>query len=389
MQTTDQNQPHAPGASSQSAVSADKLPGIRHIIAVGSGKGGVGKSTVSVNLALALQQLGARVGIVDADILGPSIPGMLNIPTGEPPAMTPDSKMIPAERHGLKVVSMGMLTGDNQPAVLARADGGEIPEDVRKRRAVGTAGLLDPRPPARYRRHPIDAGTKYAAVGRGDRNDTSGREPQDRPPRLADQPVSIRTESSLADPDTCKFIVSRTFHPGGPFFFGNKERAVGSPLGEQLFVLPGVANVLIADSVVTIFKEPTASWSVLKADIGKAIRTQLRTGVPAILEMNVHTGTQGRSDAELTTAVQELLDKEVNRSIANHGGKISIVEVRQGKLFITMSGGCQGYASSQVTLRQGFEVMLKRVAPEIDEIVDTTNHAAGKQPFYPRHELEL
>ena len=206
---------------------------------------------------------------------------------------------------------------------------------------------------------------------------------------LADQPVSIRAESSLADPDTCKFIVSRTLHPGGPFFFGNKERAVGSPLGEQLFALPGVANVLIADSVVIIFKEPTASWSVLKADIGKAIRTQLRTGVPAILEMNVHTGTQGRSDAELTTAVQELLDKEVNRSIANHGGKISIVEVRQGKLFITMSGGCQGCASSQVTLRQGFEVMLKRVAPEIEEIVDTTNHAAGKQPFYPRHELEL
>jgi len=120
MQTTNpnHNQPHPPGASSQSAVSADKLPGIRHIIAVGSGKGGVGKSTVSVNLALALQQLGARVGLVDADILGPSIPVMLGIPTGEPPATTPDGKMIPAERHGLKVMSMGMLTGDDKPAVL-------------------------------------------------------------------------------------------------------------------------------------------------------------------------------------------------------------------------------------------------------------------------------
>jgi len=120
MQTTDpnHNQHHAPDALPQPAVGAEKLPGIRHIIAVGSGKGGVGKSTVSVNLALALQQLGARVGIVDADILGPSIPGMLGIPTGEPPAMTPDSKIIPAERHGLKVVSMGMLTGDDKPAVL-------------------------------------------------------------------------------------------------------------------------------------------------------------------------------------------------------------------------------------------------------------------------------
>ena len=120
MQTTDpdHSQRHASGASSQPAVVAEKLPGIRHIVAVGSGKGGVGKSTVSVNLALALQQLGGRVGLVDADILGPSIPGMLGIPTGQPPAQTPEGRMIPAERHGLKAVSMGMLTGDDNPAVL-------------------------------------------------------------------------------------------------------------------------------------------------------------------------------------------------------------------------------------------------------------------------------
>jgi Fe-S cluster biogenesis protein NfuA len=206
---------------------------------------------------------------------------------------------------------------------------------------------------------------------------------------LADQPISVRAETSLADPDTCKFIVSRTLHPGGPFFFGNKERGAGSPLVERLFALPNVVNVLLAENVVTICKESKVSWSELKAAIGTAIRTQLRTGVPAILEMHVHTGTQGRTDTELSATIQELLDKEVNRSIANHGGKISIVEVRQGKLFITMSGGCQGCASSKVTLRQGFEVILKRVAPEIEEIIDTTDHAAGKQPFYPRHELEL
>lgn len=199
-----------------------------------------------------------------------------------------------------------------------------------------------------------------------------------------DLPIGIRAETSLADPDTCKFTVSRDLHPGGPFFFGNKERAAGSPLVERLFALPGVANVLIAESVVTIGKEPSTSWSVLKSAIGTAIRTQLLTGVPAILEMAVHASTQGRSDAEVRVAVQELLDKEVNRSIANHGGKISIVDVREGKLFITMSGGCQGCASSQVTLRQGFEVMVKRVAPEIVEILDETDHAAGKKPFYRR-----
>ena len=201
---------------------------------------------------------------------------------------------------------------------------------------------------------------------------------------LVGQPIGIRAETSLADPDTCKFTVSCSLHPGGPFFFGNPERAAGSPLVERLFALPGVAHVLIAESVVTVGKEPSASWSGLKAAIGTAVRTQLLTGVPAILEMAAYASAQGRSDAELGVIVQQLLDGQVNRSIADHGGKISIVDVREGKLFITMSGGCQGCASSQVTLRQGFEVMVKRVAPEIVEIVDATDHAAGKKPFYQR-----
>ena len=66
--------------------------------------------SANLALALALAQRGARVGMVDADILGPSIPGMLGIPTGELPEMTANSRMIPAERYGLKIVSMGMLT---------------------------------------------------------------------------------------------------------------------------------------------------------------------------------------------------------------------------------------------------------------------------------------
>ncbi len=199
-----------------------------------------------------------------------------------------------------------------------------------------------------------------------------------------DPRISIRAEISLADPDACKFAVSRTVHPGGPFFFDSKERAAGSPLAERLFALHGVANVLIAESVVSVGKEPGASWSGLKATIGAAIRTLLLTGVPAILEAPRDASTGRRSDDDVRAVVQELLDREVNRSIAGHGGKISIIDVRDGSLFIAMSGGCQGCAASQVTLRQGFEVMVRRVAPEIVEIVDTTDHASGTKPFYQR-----
>ena len=104
--------------SSTTSPDQDRLPGIRHLVAVGSGKGGVGKSTVAVNLALALQLAGARVGIVDADVLGPSIPGMLGLPTDQPPEATADGRIIPPEGHGLKAMSMGLLRGDDNPAIL-------------------------------------------------------------------------------------------------------------------------------------------------------------------------------------------------------------------------------------------------------------------------------
>ena len=106
------------GTSQPPSSGPDKLLGIRHILAVASGKGGVGKSTVSVNLALALHTLGARVGLVDADVLGPSIPVMLGIPTGQAPELSADGRAIPMERYGIKTMSMGMLTTDDAPAVL-------------------------------------------------------------------------------------------------------------------------------------------------------------------------------------------------------------------------------------------------------------------------------
>ena len=197
-----------------------------------------------------------------------------------------------------------------------------------------------------------------------------------------DPTINIHAEILQADPDTCKFTVSRTVHPGGPFFFDSKERAAGSPLVERLFALSGVAHVLVAETVVTVGKGPSVAWSALKSAIGAAIRTQLLTVVPAIFEAPRGTSTRGRTDDEVRAIVQDLLDREVNRSIAGHGGKISIVDVRDGNLSISMSGGCQGCAASSVTLRQGFEVMVHRVAPEIVDIVDTTDHAAGKKPFY-------
>ena len=103
------------GGAGPSTVTA-RIPGVRHIIAVASGKGGVGKSTVAANLAVALQQSGARVGLCDCDIYGPSISIMFG--TRERPTATDENMIVPIEQYGLRLMSMGFLLDDTSPAIL-------------------------------------------------------------------------------------------------------------------------------------------------------------------------------------------------------------------------------------------------------------------------------
>jgi ATP-binding protein involved in chromosome partitioning len=94
---------------------ADVLPGVKNVIAVASGKGGVGKSTVAVNLAAGLADLGARVGLFDADVYGPNVPRM--VAADEAPKATDDEQLVPPERFGVKLMSMAFLLGEDDPVI--------------------------------------------------------------------------------------------------------------------------------------------------------------------------------------------------------------------------------------------------------------------------------
>ena len=91
------------------------LPGVKNIVAVASGKGGVGKSTVAVNLAAGLAEMGASVGLFDADVYGPNVPRMLG--AEEPPQATPDDTIVPPERYGMELMSMAFLVGEDDPVI--------------------------------------------------------------------------------------------------------------------------------------------------------------------------------------------------------------------------------------------------------------------------------
>jgi ATP-binding protein involved in chromosome partitioning len=102
-------------ATAPAAPPKQTIPGIRRIIAVASGKGGVGKSTLSVNLACALAHLGHDVGLLDCDIYGPSIPLMMGI--HQRPLISPEEKLVPPMNHGVKLMSMGFLVEGDQPVI--------------------------------------------------------------------------------------------------------------------------------------------------------------------------------------------------------------------------------------------------------------------------------
>ncbi|AXT18350.1 DUF59 domain-containing protein [Flavobacteriaceae bacterium AU392] len=108
-----------PAAPAPNVIKGKSIPGIQNIIAVASGKGGVGKSTVTANLAVTLAKMGFKVGILDADIYGPSVPIMFDVELERPLAVTVDgkSKMKPVENYGVKVLSIGFFTKPDQAVV--------------------------------------------------------------------------------------------------------------------------------------------------------------------------------------------------------------------------------------------------------------------------------
>lgn len=87
-------------------------------------------------------------------------------------------------------------------------------------------------------------------------------------------------------------------------------------------------------------------------------------------------------DSSIEDRIRTVFEEEINPSLLSHGGHVDLVEVRENNAYVKMSGGCQGCASSKATLKQGIETRIKEVAPEILEVIDTTDHDAGENPYF-------
>ena len=85
---------------------------------------------------------------------------------------------------------------------------------------------------------------------------------------------------------------------------------------------------------------------------------------------------------DLKGRVQELIDTMINPAVAGHGGFVELIDVQDNRVYLQMGGGCQGCGAADVTLKSGIERLIKEEIPEIEEVLDTTDHAAGDNPYY-------
>jgi Fe/S biogenesis protein NfuA len=85
---------------------------------------------------------------------------------------------------------------------------------------------------------------------------------------------------------------------------------------------------------------------------------------------------------ELKTRVQDLIDTMINPAVAGHGGFVELLDVKDNKVYLQMGGGCQGCGAADITLKSGIERLIKEELPEVEEVLDTTDHASGANPYY-------
>ena len=193
--------------------------------------------------------------------------------------------------------------------------------------------------------------------------------------------MRIRAESSPADPHSMRFVLDRDVQDAALASFPDAAAAQGAPLAEALFAISGVKMVDVSGAVVAVVKTDDSNWNDLKHPVADALRASLAHS-SAPLGQAVKAFGQARNDNEIHLAVQEVLDLKANPAIAAHGGHVSVIDVKDGVVSMLMSGGCQGCAASAATLRGGVETMIRAAVPEVRDIIDVTDHAAGETPFY-------
>ncbi|HEY9233256.1 MAG TPA: NifU family protein [Blastocatellia bacterium] len=186
--------------------------------------------------------------------------------------------------------------------------------------------------------------------------------------------IQIRAEVDQKDINVCHFTVDRPVH-SGTATFASPEAAQANDLAKRLFSVPGISKVELDGYKVTVTQAGGEDWRQIGKRIGTAIRTFLNP------PPDVPEGDRLPPE-EVRHRVQQVLDEMINPGVAAHGGFVELLDVQDDSIFIRMGGGCQGCGAADMTLKMGIERLIRENVPQVREILDTTDHASGRNPYY-------
>jgi Fe-S cluster biogenesis protein NfuA len=184
--------------------------------------------------------------------------------------------------------------------------------------------------------------------------------------------VSIYTEMT-PNPETMKFVANKLLYPGKSIDFPDEASCEPSPLAKELFAFPFIRSVFIASNFVTLTKTPDTNWDEVIPSIREFLKQYLEEGKTVVNEGHVPAKATNNEvsadDTDVVVRIKELLENYVKPAVEMDGGAISFRGFESGTVTLMLQGSCSGCPSSMITLKSGIEAMMKRMIPEVHEVV--------------------
>ncbi len=189
------------------------------------------------------------------------------------------------------------------------------------------------------------------------------------------------TGEFLPDPNMCRFEVNRTLLDDWTVDFKEPADSQGSPLADALFAVQGITRIKVSGNAITLTKDVPTPWPELAKDILPAIKQPLLAPAPPISDAALEAVQEG-PESDMADLITQLLEVHINPALAAHGGYVKLQKIEDRDVYIEMGGGCQGCAASKMTMKHGVENAIRDVCPNVREVIDVTDHAAGDNPYY-------
>ena len=191
--------------------------------------------------------------------------------------------------------------------------------------------------------------------------------------------IEIRSEVDKRNPALCRFMLDRTLYIGTKTV-NSKLEAQGFPLAEKLFEIEGVVKIQLIGHLLVVTKSQDREWEEISEQVEAVLTAYFVSGLALTREqVEERMMLIGRNTRE---KIEYLIDHQINPGVAAHAGFVQLIEVKDDTVYVRLGGGCQGCSAADFTLRQGIESIIRREIPEIRQILDVTDHAAGLNPYY-------